>query len=67
MTSWLYIIGIIFLVIIGIIALGILGWIIKAIGSVLGVMFEGIGLGLGCIIKAIFYIVCIGIFICLIL
>ena len=67
MSGGFSIIGTIFLIIIGIFALGILGWIVKAIGSVFGVMFEGIGLGLGCIIKAIFYIVCIGIFICLIL
>lgn len=70
MASALSIIGYILLAIVAIVVLGILGilgWIVKGTGSIFGFLFEGMGEGLGCILRVIFYIFFIGIAIAMIL
>lgn len=67
MASALSIIGYILLAIVAIVVLGILGWIVKGTGSIFRFLFEGMGEGLGCILRVIFYIFFIGIAIAMIL
>ena len=51
----LLIIGAIVLIILLFVGFGIFGWILEGIGAIIEFLFEGLGNGLGCLLKIILF------------